>query len=148
MKATSQVKLAGITDADCRAGQLSAPSGLAGLWYDASLDGEGYNVIVTNNSTVFFIYGYTSDGQRLWLISETLPGAPQIGETANLTVYSASGGTFDAPKPSSEALTEWGGLEVTFSACDAATATLTGADGDKTSSLVKLAGITDSTCPQ
>ena len=148
VKATYQVKLAGITDADCRAGQLSAPSGLAGLWYDASLDGEGYNVIVTNNSTVFFFYGYTSDGQRLWLISETLPGAPQIGETANLTVYSASGGTFDAPKPSSEALTEWGGLEVTFSACDAATATLTGADGDKTSSLVKLAGITDSTCPQ
>jgi hypothetical protein len=148
VKATYQVKLAGITDADCGARPLSAPSGIAGLWYDASLDGEGYNVIVTNNSTVFFFYGYTSDGQRLWLISETLTGAPQIGETVNLTVYSASGGTFDAPKPSSEALTEWGGLEVTFSACDAATATLMGADGDKTSSLVKLAGITDSTCPQ
>jgi hypothetical protein len=148
VKATYQVKLAGITDADCRAGQLSAPSGLAGLWYDASLDGEGYNVIVTNNSTVFFFYGYDAAGERLWLISETLPGAPQIGETVNLTVYSASGGTFDAPKPSSEALTEWGGLNVTFSTCDAATATLMGADGDKTSSLVKLAGIADSTCPQ
>jgi hypothetical protein len=147
VKATYQVKLAGITDADCEAGQLAAPSGLAGLWYDELLDGEGYNVIITNVSTVFFFYGYDSGGNRLWLISETLPGAPQIGETANLTVYSASGGTFDTPKPSAQALAEWGDLEVTFSTCTDAIATLSGVDGEKTSNLIKLAGISDSSCP-
>jgi len=147
VKATYQVKLAGITDADCQARQLAAPSGLAGLWYDALLDGEGYNVIITNVSTVFFFYGYDSGGNRLWLISETLPGAPQIGETANLTVYSASGGTFDTPKPSAQALAEWGELEVTFSTCTDAIARLSGVDGEKTSNLIKLAGISDSSCP-
>ena len=147
VKATYQVKLAGITGADCQARQLAAPSGLAGLWYDALLDGEGYNVIITNVSTVFFFYGYDSGGNRLWLISETLPGAPQVGETVNLTVYSASGGTFDTPKPSAEALAEWGELEVTFSTCTDAIARLSGVDGEKTSNLIKLAGVSDSTCP-
>jgi Ca2+-binding RTX toxin-like protein len=147
VKATYQVKLAGTTDADCQARQLAAPSGLAGLWYDALLDGEGYNVIITNVSTVFFFYGYDSGGNRLWLISETLPGAPQIGETANLTVYSASGGTFDTPKPSAQALAEWGELEVTFSTCTDAIARLSGVEGEKTSNLIKLAGISDSSCP-
>ena len=147
VKATYQVKLAGITDADCQARQLAAPSGLAGLWFDALLDGEGYNVIITNVSTVFFFYGYDSGGNRLWLISETLQGAPQVGETVNLTVYSASGGTFETPKPSAEALAEWGELEVTFSTCTDAIARLSGVDGEKTSNLIKLAGISDSTCP-
>jgi len=148
IKATYQVKLAGITDADCQAKQLTAPSGLAGLWYDNALDGEGYNVIITNNSTVFFFYGYDEVGNRLWLISETLPGAPQIGQAAVLTIYAASGGTFDAPKPSAQALTEWGVLEVSFSTCTVATAKLSGTDGEKSSSLVKLAGISDSSCPE
>ena len=147
VKATYQVKLAGITDADCQARQLAAPSGLAGLWFDALLDGEGYNVIITNVSTVFFFYGYDSGGNRLWLISETLQGAPQVGETVNLTVYSASGGTFETPKPSAEALAEWGELEVTFSTCNDAIARLSGVDGEKTSNLIKLAGVSDSTCP-
>ena len=126
--------------------RASAPSGLAGLWYDAALDGEGYNVIVTNGSTVFFFYGYDQSGERLWLISETLSNVPETGKTETLTVYAANGGTFDSPKPSAEALSEWGELQVTFNTCTEATATLTGADGDKTSSLIKLAGITDSTC--
>jgi hypothetical protein len=148
VKTTYQAKLAGITDADCQAKQLLAPSGLAGLWYDAELDGEGFNVIITNGSAVFFFYGYDAAGERLWLVSETLPGVPQFGEAAMLTVYAASGGTFDTPKPSALALSEWGELQVTFNTCTGATAILTGSDGEKTSSLVKLAGITDSTCPQ
>jgi hypothetical protein len=147
IKATYQIKLAGIADANCEAKQLSAPSGLAGLWYDAALDGEGYNVIITNGSTVFFFYGYDQSGERLWLISETLTNVPVLGTTETLTVYAASGGTFDAPKPSAEALSEWGSLQVTFNTCTEATATLSGTDGDKTSNLIKLAGITDSTCP-
>jgi len=137
-----------MTDADGHAKQLLAPSGLAGLWDDAALDGEGFNVLITNGASVFFFYGYDAAGERLWLVSETLPVVPQIDETATLTVYAASGGTFDTPKPSAQALSEWGELQVTFHTCTGATAILTGSDGEKTSSLVKLGGITDSTCPQ
>lgn len=147
IKATYQVKLAGITDADCHKEDLAAPSGLTGLWYDSTLDGEGYNIIITNSSTVFFFYGYDMDGHRMWLISETLPGAPQVGEAVNMTMYSASGGTFNAPRPSSESLSVWGELEISFSSCTDGTATLAGSDGEKTSSLVKLAGVTGSSCP-
>jgi len=148
IKATYQVKLAGIADADCQARVLAAPSGLAGLWYDAELDGEGYNVIITNNSTVYFYYGYDSDGQRLWLVSETVQGIPGIGDTATLIMYEASGGTFDMPKPSAEALAEWGRLEITYNSCGEGIARLNGDDGEKTSNLVKLGGITDSSCPE
>jgi hypothetical protein len=147
VKATYQVKLAGISNANCVTETLAAPSGLAGLWYDALKDGEGYNIIITGASTVFFFYGYDPDGQRLWLISETLGGAPVTNETITLKVYSASGGTFDAPAPSAQALSDWGDLEVTFTSCTDAVANLVGNDGEKTSILTKLAGIDQSTCP-
>ncbi len=139
--------MAGITDGNCTTETLSAPSGLAGLWYDASLDGEGYNLIITETSTVFFFYGYDTSGQRLWLISDTLAGAPVIGESVKLKMFSASGGTFDQPAPSSESLSDWGDLDVTFNNCGEAIANLTGADGEKTSNLTKLAGIENATCP-
>jgi hypothetical protein len=147
VKTTYQIKLAGITDADCQTENLAAPSGIAGLWYDAELDGEGYNVIITDSSTVVFFYGYDRNGERLWLVSETLSGAPQVGETVVFTMYAASGGTFDEPRPSTDALAEWGMLEVTANTCTEAVANLSGVDGEKTSKLVQLAGIDHSSCP-
>jgi hypothetical protein len=147
VKTTYQIKLAGITDGNCTTETLSAPSGLAGLWYDPLLDGEGYNLIITNTSTVFFFYGYDTNGQRLWLISETMADAPLVGQNVQLTMFSASGGTFDEPAPSSESLSDWGTLDITFNSCGDAIANLNGTDGEKTSSLTKLAGIENATCP-
>jgi len=142
VKTTYQIKLAGITNADCQAQTLSAPSGLAGLWYDAALNGEGYNIIITETATVVLFYGYGADGQRLWLISETMADAP-----VKLQMFFSTDGTFDEPLASSEVLKDWGELEVTFNSCGAALALLTGEDGEKTSNLEKLAGIDQSTCP-
>jgi len=147
MKTTYQIKLAGITNADCQVQSLSAPSGLAGLWYDPTLNGEGYNLIITETVTVVLFYGYAADGQRLWLISATLAGAPIIGETVTLQMFVSTDGTFDEPLASSEVLKDWGELEVTFNSCGTALANLTGDDGEKTSNLEKLAGIDHSTCP-
>jgi len=148
VKVTYQIKLAGITNADCQIQTLAAPSGLAGLWYDATLNGEGYNIIITETATVVLFYGYAADGQRLWLVSESMIGAPTIGETATLQMFVSTDGTFDEPLASSEVLKDWGELEITFSSCGAALANLTGTDGDKTSNLTQLAGIDQSTCPQ
>jgi hypothetical protein len=64
-------------------------------------------------------------------------------------MYSAAGGTFDAPAPSSEALSEWGDLEINFTHCDKAIAKLWGNfEGIKNSSLVQLGKIDQSSCPQ
>jgi Ca2+-binding RTX toxin-like protein len=147
VKTSYQTKLAGITNADCQVETLSAPSGLAGLWYDPLLEGEGYNLIITENVTVMLFYGYGADGQRLWLLSEAMAGAPVIGETATLQMFVSTDGTFDEPLASSEVLKDWGELEITFSSCGTALANLTGDDGEKTSNLSKLAGIDQSTCP-
>ena len=126
---------------------MAAPSGLAGLWYDPVLDGEGYNLIITETATVILFYGYAADGERLWLISDTLAGAPIIGETTTLKMFVSTDGTFDEPLASSEVLKDWGQLEITFTACGTAIANLSGDDGAKISNLDKLAGIDHSTCP-
>jgi hypothetical protein len=147
VKISYQTRLAGITNADCEAQALDVPSGLAGLWYDPLLDGEGYNIIITETATIILFYGYAADGQRLWLISQALSGAPQIGQTVTVTMYVSTDGTFDEPLASSEVLEEWGTLELTVSSCATAIANLNGDDGEKTSNLDKLAGIDQSTCP-
>jgi len=147
VKTSYQTRLAGITNADCQVQTLSAPSGLAGLWYDPLLEGEGYNLIITENVTVMLFYGYATDGQRLWLLSEAMAGTPVIGETATLQMFVSTDGTFDEPLASSEVLEEWGELEIMFSSCGTAVANLAGDDGEKTSNLSKLAGIDQSTCP-
>jgi len=52
--------------------------------YIPTLNGEGYNIIITETATVVLFYGHATDGQRLWLVSESMAGAPAIGETATL----------------------------------------------------------------
>jgi len=148
VKTTSQVKLAGIMDAGCANELLPAPSGLAGLWYDPALDGEGLNMIITGSSTVFFYYGYDPEGRRLWMVSEALPGLPRIGETIKLVMLRAGGGTFDAPAPSSEALGWNGEMELTFSHCNKADLRMIGTGEVKNSVLVQLGKIDQSSCPQ
>jgi len=148
VKTTSQVKLAGIMDAGCANEPLPAPSGMAGLWYDPALDGEGLNIITTGSSTVFFYYGYDPGGQRLWMVSEAHPGLPRIGETIKLVLLRAGGGTFDSPAPSSEALGWNGEMELRFSHCNKADLRMTGGTEIKTSALVQLGKIDQSSCPQ
>lgn len=148
IKATHQVKLAGIMDADCAGQTLPAPSALAGLWYDPELDGEGFNIIITGSGYVLFYYGYSTGGQRMWLISETFPELPKIGVKFTLKLYSAFGGTFDAPAPSSEALSENGVIDLIFTHCGKAFSNIRGWFGpEKKSRLVQLGGIDQSTCP-
>ena len=126
---------------------LAPPSGLAGLWYDSDSDGEGFNFIVMNGNTLVFYYGYTATGERLWLVSETKSGVPSVNEPITIQMYTTSGGTFDAPAKTPEALIDWGEMVITFTGCTDATVTLNGLDGDKSLNLVKLAGIVESTCP-
>ncbi len=135
-------KLAGIDGMPCSAAK-GAAAGRAGLWFDASLDGEGYNVIASDAGTVVFFYGYNAGGERVWLISDV--AAPQSNGTFTVPVFEAVGGTFGEPAPSAESLRGWGQISVDLG-CAAGSITLDGADGVKTSAVVKLAGIQGAGC--
>jgi len=93
-------------------GEMVNAAALSGLWYDPALEGEGFNVLVADAGMVVYFYGYDSDGQRLWLVSETLTGEFGFGEDINLKVYKAREGEFVSPVSSSESLVEYGLLSM------------------------------------
>jgi hypothetical protein len=112
---------------------------LSGLWYDPDLDGEGYNVLVSDAGMVVYFYGYDSDGERLWLISENVVGDFGFGEEINVPVYKAIVGEFNSPVESSNSLVQYGLLSMSFSSLSAARFSVTGFDGSKFSRAVLLA---------
>lgn len=119
---------------------LRDPVALSGIWYDPDLSGEGYTVSVTPSGIVIYYYGSDSDGNRLWLISETFPVVSGFGESFTVDFREATGGTFGAPETPDESLEVWGTLSGEFSGCKAGQFVLSGSDGDKTSNVIKLAG--------
>ncbi|HFD12938.1 MAG TPA: hypothetical protein ENJ32_10790 [Crenotrichaceae bacterium] len=122
------------------------PEGLSGLWFDPMLEGEGYNVINAANGMIVYYYGYSAGGQRLWLLSDLYTQAVEFGKDIELGVAEFKGGTFLLPLGSQMASSGWGTLTINFLSCDKATFTLVGVDGNKTSQVVKLAGIVNTDC--
>jgi len=120
-------------------GEVVNAAALSGLWYDPALEGEGFNVLVADAGLVVYFYGYDSEGERLWLVSETLTGEFGFGEDINLKVYKAREGEFVSPVSSSESLVEYGLLSLSFGSLTSARFTITGFDGGKFSSAVFLA---------
>jgi hypothetical protein len=117
----------------------------SGLWFDPALDGEGYNVIQSPAGTVVFFYGYTANGERLWLVSETSIDPIVIGEELLLELFRGQPGNFDNPAPSTQ-LQSWGSLSITLDSCTTGQFILQGVDGNKTANVVKLAGIQGTNC--
>ena len=120
---------------------------LSGLWFNPELEGEGFNILVTENRLLVYFYGYTASGERLWLVSDLVPGPIGPNELVELTLYEAIGGIFEAPAPSAESLQVWGTLRIQFDDCDSGLAQLEGADGSKDSQIEKLASIDGTGCP-
>ncbi len=120
------------------------PGALAGLWYDPAANGEGYNVIVSNAGITVFFYGYSNAGERLWLLSSTIPADFAFGQTLNFDVFDGRDGTFDSV--ATAALDTWGSLSLIFNDCSNATFELTGVDGTKVSNAVVLARIAGLAC--
>jgi hypothetical protein len=118
----------------------------SGPWFDRSLDGEGYLVYQTPAGWLIYYFGYSADGNFLWLISnlvkldQLIPGVP-----FELPMLIGKPGTFDAPTPSDE-LTPYGTLSVTFDTCTAGQFILDGLDGKKTSNVIKIVGVDGTNC--
>lgn len=125
---------------------VSNPAGLSGLWFDPQLDGEGYNVIVSEGGTTIFYYGYSSAGERLWLISSLFTGEWMFDQAQDLELFEVKGGVFDQPVSPADGIQTWGTLAVTFTDCDNGRFELDGSDGSKTSNAIHLAGIADTDC--
>lgn len=124
-----------------------SPAALSGLWFNPELEGEGFNILVTKSRLLVYFYGYTASGERLWLLSDLVPGPIRPNELVELTMYEAIGGIFEAPAPSAESLQVWGTLRIQFDDCDSGLAQLEGADGSKDSKIEKLANIDGTGCP-
>jgi hypothetical protein len=118
----------------------------SGLWYDQTKDGEGFNVISGKNVTIIYYYGSSDDGERLWLVSDSLTSNISDGTTVSGRMYDATGGDFYHPAPSATAIRDWGTIEAQFDTCRRGRFILNGSDGNKTSNVVKLAGVEGAEC--
>ena len=145
-KVSQITKLAGVSGASCVEGTPQVDADWAGLWYDPSKDGEGYNLIVAPVGRILYFYGFKKNGLRLWLISELISDSLTPGNTVEVTMFEATEGSFDAPVPSGDALVAWGTARITVLDCGTITIVITGTDGSKTSNTVRLAGIIGSSC--
>ncbi|MEM9531707.1 MAG: alpha/beta fold hydrolase, partial [Pseudomonadota bacterium] len=121
--------------------------GLAGLWYEPSRDGEGFNVIESDAGTTVYYYGYDAAGEPLWLVTETLPESLGAGDARVLQAFRGTGGTFEEPLPGAE-LNAWGRVIVVASECGQVRFELDGADGSKATEVTRLAGITGNACAE
>jgi hypothetical protein len=120
-------------------------AGLTGLWYDPNYTGAGFNLTGSSLGLIVTYYGWDKSGNRLWLISSPESNPITFGQSMTFSLVQTVDGTFSTPALPSTA-TPWGTLTLTFSSCTAATATLSGADGNINESLVLLAGLNGLGC--
>lgn len=121
-------------------------SDYSGLWYDPALDGEGYTVYKTPFGWLLYYFGYSTAGELLWLASDLVTLDQLVfGQPFEFPMLIGVPGTFNNPSPAAE-LQPYGTLSVIFDSCTAGEFTLTGPDGTKISSVVKLVGVEDTQC--
>ncbi|GEM_PF-3495769 len=140
------LKLLGSVDGtQCTGGVNSDNNGtfnITGFWYDPALTGSGFNFAQIRGETYLYYYGYTADGQRLWLISDEGKILRQ-DQTQTFNMLEIKDGTFGQPSTDSQS---WGSLELTPGNCGEGRAVLNGADGNKSFDLKLLGKVDDTVC--
>ena len=119
------------------AGSISTGA-FAGLWYDPSFTGTGFNILPSSAGLIVTYYGVDASGKPLWLISDIGPKTITIGTAITLNMSHSNAGTFQAPVRVPVA---WGQMTLTFTSCGNATVTLTGTDGTVSENLSMLTGV-------
>jgi parallel beta-helix repeat protein len=124
---------------------MTGTSSVTGAWYDPVYTGSGFNMVMTAQGLLSYYYGWDKNGHRLWLVADTGPKQIAAGTSATLNMIETNGGTFLAPAkpgaPPNGTNSTWGTLQLNFSSCKNATATLTGNDGTVTLNMVMLVGV-------
>lgn len=120
-------------------------AGVSGAWFDRAYDGEGFYLLETDSGLAITFYGYVNSGQRLWLVSEVLPDPIAFDTDLSVDMLVGEAGSFQQPIPPSE-LSVWGSLSLNFTDANHGSFRLSGIDGDKTLTVVKIAGIKGQVC--
>lgn len=118
---------------------------VSGLWFDPTLNGEGYNLLQIESGLILTYYGYSQDNERLWLISNIHSEDIIIGQPFSLTLSEGIGGDFQLPVAPTD-LTDWGTVDVVFDSDTTGSFTLNGEDGQKNAQVVLLAGVEGDSC--
>jgi len=115
----------------------------SGIFYDPDNPGHGFDFIAHDQGFTVYYYGHTADGERLWLISETITTNLVYSQPYRLLMYEVSDGVFGQPElPASE----WGVISITLYDCDSGHADLAGKDGRFSMNLARLVRFGDSSC--
>ena len=120
-------------------------AGLTGAWFDPATAGEGWNFVATPGGLFGYFYGYGSDGNPLWLMTEEVIGDIQAGEPVTFNLLRGVDGTFANPVIPDN-LQLWGEVTFTFQDCNTATAEISGVDGSTSQQLQRVtetAGLAD-----
>ena len=105
--------------------------------------GHGFDFIAHDQGFTVYYYGHTADGERLWLISETITTNLVYRQPYDLPMFEVSNGVFGQPEfPASE----WGTITITLYDCDNGHADFDGKDGQLSMGLVRLVRLGDSSC--
>lgn len=137
------VLAAGASAANGENGLLLNDAGVNGLFYDADNPGHGLDFNMTESGLVIYYYGHTSDGERLWLISEPYSGDLNYFDEFEVVMYEVPEGTFGQPALPE---TAWGTGIFQLSSCHRGFTTLAGEDGEIQISFERLAGIAGLEC--
>lgn len=118
----------------------------SGPWYDPTLDGEGYLIFNTPVGWLIYFFGYSADGDRLWLISNLIQiDALVLGQEYEFSMLVGTPGSFTLPTPSDQ-LILWGILKIVLDDCVSGVFTLDGADGLKVANVIKVIGVEGTSC--
>lgn len=116
---------------------------LNGLFYDPANPGHGFDINVLDSGATMFYYGHTSNGERLWLISDLYTADFEFGVPFEMDMYEVAQGTFGSPV---QPAAYWGTIAITLADCDSGSAVLSGIDGEFEMNLERLAGLPGVDC--
>jgi plastocyanin len=104
---------------------------ISDAWYSPATAGQGFFIIVWEDSQAVFLSWFTYDTERPPQDVTALLGDPGhrwltaqgsfAGDTAALDVYLSDGGTFDSATPAVGNPTRIGTIDITWTGCNAAT---------------------------
>jgi len=127
-------------------GATGASGDFSGPWFDPTLDGEGYLIFNTPVGWLIYFFGYSADGDRLWLVSDIIPiDTLVLGQEYVFPMLVGTPGSFTLPTPSDQ-LIAWGILKVVLDDCVSGVFTLDGADGLKVANVSKIVGVEGTSC--
>ena len=116
-------------------GTLANDIGMNGLFYDPNNPGHGFNFLVHSGGFTAYYYGHTADGERLWLMSETLEADLEFDVPYGLEMYEVMSGAFGVPQLP---VTTWGTITLLLADCDTGQASFDGIDGVLEMDLIRL----------